>query len=230
MNEFFKKYKPTIDSLGIIAEISILFLTYQSIRIASDNAKISSESLKQLVKQYVIDSIKTEIEKKKILPTWKFEVIESAKFSIYIEDSANYLINHVRKFHAKKTGIKSIKRSTWFVSEDSIRNISINPTINYLTDFYKQKLVSDSLILNQNRTSYPLGIRFDYSYKQERYQDYGILFLRFAIVWKEKPYFSLIGIEPSAYYSKLFEGSESQRKMLEALNNNILFSTIYKDE
>ncbi len=224
MNEFFSKYKPTIETIGIAGGLVLLFLTYKNIHISTRIAENSSRSLEILLNRYLLDSVQTTLEKKKILPNWKYEILDSSSFAIYLETDNGYIINHVRKFHANKTGLNG---NNQIVPEENIGKISISHIINYLTNVYKRKRDFDPSVINSHRTSYPLGMRFDYSHSQERFQDHGIIYLRFAIDWNEKPSFKLIGIEPSNYFSQLIEGDYSYEKMLNSLEAQPIFKTIY---
>ncbi len=211
-----KRIQPIFEIVGIIAGLILIYFTHESLRIADQNIKDNKVLMKIVRMQYTQDSIKTILEINKLLPEWRIEVLDSNFVNFHSVDP-EYTLNHVKIHHGLsdmvysppgKTDSVSLERISRYLlsqlSEDRIEEIKVGSRKN------------DMAFLRQ----YSIGVEYNYEYKNTRWHDYGVLYLRFS----EYPDSSgriksqLFLVEASKYYSQRMYGNNARTEMKKKLS------------
>ena len=201
----------------------LLYLTYANLKLARENT-IHNQQLLQLVKdQYSQDSARNVLDINSKLPVWIPTILDSGVIHFSPLDSS-YVLNFMKA--------KIIKDSTLAIFTTSVKkkaNLvgfgSLKEKIPELLNKTQNKALDEG-----DSVLFPIysGILFDYSYKQKRWNDYALVYLKFKVRHDSvNSPFELTEFEFSDYYGQAMYGMKSQKIFEEEYTQkiyNLLFA------
>jgi hypothetical protein len=143
LNRFCDNYQPTLQAMGIVVGLYLIYLTYQSV-------EISNKQLQLALKQ----------ESQKVLPIWNFEINDSLSLAKMHSFSQDVKLEIATAHFPKDLFYKS---STTLNIDSPDFNFHLNSVKSYLEELVlANSTYKDSIISLSMRNELPVGIETSY--------------------------------------------------------------------